>query len=149
MTRPPATLPGTQAAPPTKRANPGGIPVRLYDGTLIAHVNRKLADRLLAAGDAEAFRRGPRRYLRLRQGICIPRTERGWGIIEFLRKWHGDKRASGYVSHKDRQSERLRYQPPSPAPERLRSVPSVTRRPASNACDRVSKSKALRESGDK
>jgi hypothetical protein len=121
MTGPPTTRPEFQAAPPTKRASLDGIPVRLNDGTLVAHVNQELADSLMAAGAAEALRRGPRRYLRLRQGICIPRTERGWEIIEFLRRWHGDKGAAGYVAHKDRQSERLRYQAPSPAPERLRS----------------------------
>jgi hypothetical protein len=112
MTGPPATRPGTQVAPPTKRANSGGIPVRSHDGSLVAHLHQELADRLIDSGAAESFRRGPRRYLRLRQGISIPRTERGWDIIEFLRGWHGDKRAAGYVSHKDRQSERLRYQPP-------------------------------------
>ena len=149
MTGPPATGSEFKAAPPIKRANPDRIPVRLHDGTLVAHVNHELADSLMAAGAAEAFRRGPRRYLRLRQGIHIPRTERGWDIIEAVRTWHGDKRAAGYVAHKDRQSERLRYQPPSPAPERLRGVPKLTRRPAPNACDRVSKSEAPREAGDK
>jgi hypothetical protein len=29
------------SAPPIKRAKPDGIPVRLHDGTLIAHVNRE------------------------------------------------------------------------------------------------------------
>jgi hypothetical protein len=138
MNRPPAARPECPTAPPIKRAKPDGIPVRLHNGTLVAHVNHELGDRLLAAGDAEAYRSGPRRYLRLRPGINIPRTERGWDIIEGLRTWHGDKRAAGYVTHKDLQSERLRYQSPSPAPERLR-----------NACDRASKSEALRESGDK
>jgi hypothetical protein len=121
VTGPPATGSEFRAAPPIKRADPDGIPVRLYAGTLIAHVNQELAERLMAAGDAEACRSGTRRYLRLRRGISISRTERGWDIIEGLRTWHGDKRAAGYVAHKDRQSERLRYQPPSPAPERLRS----------------------------
>jgi hypothetical protein len=54
-----------------------------------------------------------RRYLRLRPGIQVPRTEGGWDIIEFLRRWHGDKKAAGYVAHFDRQSEKLRYRPPS------------------------------------
>jgi hypothetical protein len=35
--------------------------------------------------------------------------------------WHGDKKAAGYVAHRDRQSERLTYRPPSRAPESLRS----------------------------
>jgi hypothetical protein len=134
-----------QTAPPTKRAKPDGIPVRLYDGALIAHVNLELADRLLQSGAAESFRNEPRRYLRLRRGISISRTERGWDIIEFLRMWHGDKRAAGYVAHKDRQSERLQYRPPSPAPERLRSIPGFTRRPASIASDQISKSEAPRD----
>ena len=103
MTGPPATRPEVQAAPPTKRANSEGIPVRLYDGTLIAHANQELADRILVTGDAEACRSGPRRYLRLRRGISISRTERAWDIIEGLRTWHGDKRAAAYVAHKDRQ----------------------------------------------
>ena len=119
MTGPPVR-PEFQTAPTTKRANPDGIPVRLYDGTLVAHVNEELADRLLENAAAEAFRRGPRRYLRLRQGISIPRAEQGWDVIEFLRWWHGDKRAAAYVEHNDRQSECLRYRPPSPVPERLR-----------------------------
>jgi len=118
MTGPPATRPDLPTAPPSKRANPSGIPVRLYDGTLIAHVNSDLANEIVEAGAAEAFRRGSRRYLRLRQGIRVPRTERGWDIIECLRKWHGDKRAADYVAHKDNQSERLKYRPASPAPMR-------------------------------
>jgi hypothetical protein len=140
----PAARPEVQTAPPIKRANPDGIPVRLYDGPLIAHVNQELADRLVVAGDAEACRSGPRQW-RLRRGINIPRTDRGWDIIEFLRVWHGDKRAAAYVAHKDRQSERLQYRPPSPAPEKLRSVPSLTRRPASNACGQVSEPQARRD----
>jgi excisionase family DNA binding protein len=68
-----------------KRANPSGIPVRLYDGALVAHVAQDLADKLLNTGAAELCRRGPRRYLRLRQGISIPRTIQGWSIMEFLR----------------------------------------------------------------
>ena len=131
MTGPPATRSEFHMAPPIKRANPDGIPVRLSDGALVAHVIPELADRLLEAGAAESFRSGSRRYLRLRQGISIPRTERGWDIIEFLRRWHGDRRAAGYVAHKDRQSEHLQYRPPSPAPERLRRVPMLTRRPTS------------------
>jgi hypothetical protein len=39
-------------------------------------------------------------------------TTKGWDLIESLRRWHGDKRASAYVEHKDRQSESLRYEPP-------------------------------------
>jgi hypothetical protein len=112
VTGPPAARPGFQTAPPIKRANPDGIPVRLYDGTLVAHVNEELADRLLEAGAAESFRRGPRRYLRLRQGVTVPHTVHGWDLIEFLRKWHGDKRARAYVAHKDREFDHFRYQPP-------------------------------------
>jgi hypothetical protein len=33
--------------------------------------------------------------------------------MEFLRGWHGDKRAAAYVEHKDRDSERVRWQGPS------------------------------------
>jgi hypothetical protein len=117
MNVPPASRPGPQTAPPIKRANFDGTPVRLYDGTLVAHANQELEGRLLEAGAAESFRRGPRRYLRLRRGISVPRTERGWNIIEFLRRWHGDKRAAGYVAQKDRQSEWLRYRRFSPAQE--------------------------------
>jgi hypothetical protein len=149
VTGPPAARPEFQAAPPIKRASPDGIPVRLSDGALVAHVIPELADRLLKAGAAESFRSGSRRYLRLRQGISIPHSERGWDIIEFLRTWHGDKRAAGYVAHKDQQSERLHYRPPSSAPERLRSVSGLTRRPASNAWGRFSKSKVLRDRGAK
>jgi hypothetical protein len=109
----PPLNPVFQAAPPLKRAKPDGIPVRLHDGTLVAHVNRELEDRLLAEGAAESFRHGPRRYLRLRQGIYVPRTAKGWDLIEFLRRWHGDRRAAAYVEHKDRQSESLRYLPPT------------------------------------
>jgi hypothetical protein len=93
-------------APPTKRANPDGIPVRLSNGALIARVNREFADRLVQSDAAESFRNGSRRYLRLRQGINVPRADRGWDIIEFLRMWNGDTRAAGYIAHKDRQSER-------------------------------------------
>jgi hypothetical protein len=112
VTVPLATRPDLQTAPPVKRANPEGIPVRLYDGTLVAHVNEELADRLLETEAAESFRRGPRRYLRLHHGLTVPRTAHGWDIIEFLRKWHGDKRASAYVAHKDRESDHFRYRPP-------------------------------------
>jgi hypothetical protein len=117
MTGPPATRLGSTTAPPSKRANSGGIPVRLHDGSLIAHVDSELADQIVGAGAAEAFRRGPRRYLRLRRGIAIPRGDCGWDVIEFLRKWHGDKRAAEYVAHKDRQSGRLGYLPDSPGPD--------------------------------
>jgi hypothetical protein len=102
-----------QAAPPIKRAKPDGIPVRQYDGTLIAHANQELEDKLFAAGAVESFRRGPRRYLRLRQGICVPCTTKGWDIIESIRLWHGDRRAAAYVEHKDRQPESHRYEPPT------------------------------------
>lgn len=105
-----------RAAPPSKRAKPDGIPVRLHDGPLVAHADHELEGQLLQAGAAEAFRNGPRRYLRLRQGISVPRTERGWAIIEYLRKWLGDQRTAAYVAHTDRQSERLRFQPPIQAP---------------------------------
>ena len=149
MTGPPVARLEFQTAPPNKRANPDGIPVRLCDGTLIAHVNQELADRLMVAGDAETCRRGPRRYLRLRRGISIPRTERGGDIIELLRRWHGDKRAAAYVAHQDRQSERLQYRPPSPAPEGLGSVPRLRRPPDANACDQDSKLKAASDSGGK
>jgi hypothetical protein len=109
MTGPPANR--FHTAPPIKRAKPNGIPVRLHDGTLVAHAGPELEDRLLAEGAAESFRRGPRRYLRLRQGVYLPRTARGWDVMEFLRCWHGDKRAAAYVEHKDCQSEALRYEP--------------------------------------
>lgn len=112
MTGPPAVRPNLKTAPPIKRANSDMTPVRLHDGALVAHVNRELEDRLLTEGAAESLRRGARRYLRLRQGISVPRTARGWDIMEFLRRWHGDKRAAAYVEHNDRQSEALRYVPP-------------------------------------
>jgi len=105
--------PAAYSAPPTKRATPTGVPVRLHDGTLIAHVDHELADRLVTNGDALSYRSGSRRYLRLRQGIRVPRTDRGWGIIEFLRRWHGDKRAAEYVANKDQQSEYLRHKAPT------------------------------------
>jgi len=140
--------PESQTAPPIKRAKPDGTPVRLYDGTLVAHVNHELTDRLLETGAAESFRNGSRRYLRLRQGISIPRTARGWDIIEFLREWHGDKRAASYVAHKDRQSECLQYRP-SLAPERKSSVARLTGRSASDAGGQVSESDAPREGGTK
>jgi len=133
MTGPPAARLRTQAAPPTKRANSDGIPVRLHDGTLVAHVNQDPADRLMGAGAAETCRRGPRRYLRLRQGITIPCMGRGWDIIEFLRRWHGDKRAAGYVAHKDRQSECLPFQAPSPG--RLKSIPQLAQRHDTNVSE--------------
>jgi hypothetical protein len=117
MSPPPAARPECGTAPPIKRANPDGTPVRLHDGTLVARVNQELEDRLRGAGAAEAFRNGARRYLRLRQGISVPRTERGWDVIEFLRRWHGDKRAAGYVAYKDQQSEWLPYRRFSPAQE--------------------------------
>ncbi len=120
MSGPPAAGPELKAAPPTKRANTDGVPVRLYDGTLVAHVNQEFAGRLMAAGDAEAFRAGPRRYLRLRRGINVPRTVHGWDVIEFLRMWHGDKKAAGYIAHKDRQSESLPYRPPSRVREEVK-----------------------------
>jgi hypothetical protein len=110
MTGPPGNR--FEPAPPIKRAKPDGIPVRLYDGTLVAHASPELEDRLLAEGAAESFRRGPRRYLRLREGVYVPSTVKGWDIMEFLRRWHGDKRAAAYVAHKDRQSETLRCEQP-------------------------------------
>jgi hypothetical protein len=115
MNAPPTARPEYETAPPIKRANPDRIPVRLHSGILIAHVSQELADRLVMAGAADVCRRGPRRYLRLRAGINIPRTDRGWDIIEFLRRWHGDKQAAGYIAHKDRQSEWLSYLPSSRA----------------------------------
>jgi hypothetical protein len=111
VTGPPAVRPGFQTAPPIKRANPDGTPVRLHDGTLVAHVDQDLIEKLLETGDAESCRSGRRRYLRLREGISVPRTVPGWEIMEFLRKWHGDKRARAYVEHKERQAERFRYRP--------------------------------------
>ena len=149
MTGPPAARPEFQSAPPTKRANPDWIPVRLYDGTLVAHVHQEFADRLLENGAIETFRNGARRYLRLRQGITIPLAERGWDVIEFLRTRYGDKRAAGYVAHNDRESERLQYRPPSTAPERLRTAPRLPPRPVSNACEQVSKSNAPADKGAK
>ncbi len=113
MTAPPAARPRCQTAPPNKRANPVGIPVRSHDGALVAHIHQELADRLIESAAAEAFRSGSRRYLRLRQGLSIPRTECSWDIIEFLRRWYGDKKAAGYVAHKDREAEYLRYEPSS------------------------------------
>jgi hypothetical protein len=115
MTGPPRLE--VKPAPPGKRAKPDGVPVRLHDGTLVAHVGPELEDRLLKEGAAESFRNGPRRYLRLRQGILIPRTVKGWDIIEFLRWWQGDKKAASYIRHKDRQSENVRYEPPTRLPE--------------------------------
>jgi len=112
MTGPPAGRPNFEMAPPDKRANSAGTPVRLHDGALVAHVDRELAERLVETGAAEPFRRGPRRYLRLRQGVTVPRTVHGWDLIEFLRKWHGDKRARAYVAHRDRESDHFRYRPP-------------------------------------
>jgi hypothetical protein len=91
--------------------------VRLHDGALIAHLEQGLADKLVEGGAAEAFRSGPRLYLRLRQGINVQRTVRGWDVIEFLRMWHGDKKAAAYVAYKDRLSEMLPYRPPSLAGE--------------------------------
>jgi hypothetical protein len=147
MKAPPAKRPEHETAPPIKRANPDGIAVRLYDGTLVAHVNAELADRIIVAGDAEACRSGSRRYLRLRQDISVPRTERGWKIIEFLRSWHGDKWAAGYVAHKDRQSERLRYQPPNPTTDIVLSVQRPTGRTAAVNYGKVSAPQELRGLG--
>jgi hypothetical protein len=62
MTGPPATRPNHKTAPPIKRANSEMIPVRLHDGALVAHADPDLESRLLNAGAAESFRRGPRRY---------------------------------------------------------------------------------------
>lgn len=93
--------------------------MRLYDGDLVAHADPELADRLIASGDAESFRRGPRRYLRLRRGIHVPRTVHGWDVIEYLRWYNGDRRTAQYVAHSDHQSERLRYQSPSQPSQKL------------------------------
>ncbi len=112
MTGPPGASALTRTAPPVQRAKPKGIPVRLNDGALVAHVNQALADRLVADGAAETFRNGARRYLRLRRGIYIPLTVHGWDVIEFLRWCHGDKKTAAYVAHKDRESENLRFRPP-------------------------------------
>ena|ERR1700682_3397793 len=131
MTGPPAKRLGTQTAPPTKRANPDRIPVRSYDGALVAHAMENLAETLMAVGAAESFRNGSRRYLRLRQGIHIPRTAKGWDMMEFLRRWHGDKKAAAYVEHKDRRSENLRYQPPGRRSQSLR-LPQAKGRGPSN-----------------
>jgi hypothetical protein len=100
------------AAPPSKRANPEGTPVRLYDGSLVAHVNQELDARLIECGAAEAFRKRPRRYLRLRRGIGVERTGGGWDVVEFIRKFQGDTKAAAYIGHKDRLSERLVFQSP-------------------------------------
>jgi hypothetical protein len=125
MTGPWAVRP-THAAPPIKRANPHAIPVRLNNGTLIAHADQELEEKLLAAGAAEAFRRGPRRYLRLRPNISVPRTTRGWSVIEHLRKWLGDRRAAAYVTFKDKASDRLRFEPPSEPIGRCQARQSAT-----------------------
>ena len=128
MIEPSASWPKSQTAPPPpiKRANPDRIPVSIHDGALIAHVNEEVAARLMAAGVAETFRSGPRRYLRLPRGISIPHTGRGWDIIELLRGWHGDKRAANYIANRDRESERLTYLPPSRTTGR-RSAPRPTK----------------------
>jgi len=118
VTGPPAAKPECEPAPPIKRAKPDGVPVRLYDGALVAHATQEVEQRLITAGAVDSFRHGPRRYPRLRQGIHIPRTAKGWDIMEFLRRWHGDKRAAEYVAHKDRQSEALVYRPANRQPER-------------------------------
>src|SRR5258708_203401 len=109
VTGPPAPGSEFETAPPPKRANADRLPVRLHHGALVAHVQQELADKLVECGAAEACRTGPRRYLRLRQGINIQRTVRGWDVIEFLRMWHGDMKAAAYVAHKDREAESLRY----------------------------------------
>jgi hypothetical protein len=145
MTGPPAARPGCQKAPPSKRANPGGIPVRSHAGALVAHIPQDLADRLIECAAAEAFRSGPRRYLRLRQGINVQRTVRGWDVIEFLRMWHGDKKAAGYVAHKDRLSERLPYRPPSPAAEGRRSPTKPEGRSAREMTNQRSRARATLE----
>jgi hypothetical protein len=145
MNRPAAARPGCQTAPPTKRANLDGIPVRLHHGALIAHLQQELADKLVECGAAEAFRSGLRRYLRLREGINVQRTVRGWDVIEFLRMWHGDKKAAAYLAYKDRQSERLPYRPPSRAAEGLRSPPKPEGRSAREITNRLSRVRAALE----
>lgn len=89
-TGPPATRPATKTAPSDFRAHPIGILVRLANGEPAGRISEAFAEKLVSLGDAQSFRSGLRRYLRLRPGIRISPNLRGWDLIEEERRRYGD-----------------------------------------------------------
>ena len=90
MTGPPAVGPHTKTAPSEHRDPPIGILVRLDGGETAGRVSEAFAERLISSGNARSLRSGWRRYLRLRPGVVIRPSLRGWELIEEERRKHGD-----------------------------------------------------------
>jgi hypothetical protein len=107
MTGPPAVRTVTKTAPSDNRAHPIGIFVRLADGEPAGRVSESFAAWLVSSGHAEGFRKGWRRYLRLRPGVVIRPSLRGWELIEEQRKQYGDKAVRCNLMALDRRPSRF------------------------------------------
>jgi hypothetical protein len=93
MNGPPAALRHTQTAPSDNRAPhvPPEVLVRLFNGEPVCRVLVVTAEKLVSSGSAKSFRSGARRYLRLKPGVSITPTVRGWEVVEEARRQHGDR----------------------------------------------------------
>jgi hypothetical protein len=90
MTGPPAHERTSSTAPTTNRAQHTEVLIRMFNGDPVCRVAANLAEELVNRGEANSFRNGPRRYLRLKPGIFIKPTLRGWELVEEARRQHGD-----------------------------------------------------------
>ena len=114
MTGPPAARPFPESAPSVNRAQQT-VMVRLHNGDLAGRVSIRFAEMLLAEGTALPVGRQRVRYLRLRPGIVIAKSSRGWAVIEGERRKHGDSAVRRGVRAFDRKS--LKWQPPLQKPQ--------------------------------
>jgi len=111
VTGPPAARPCSRTAPSDNRAHQTSeILVRMDNGEPAGRVSNQFAEMLIAADAAASFRNGPRRYLRLRPGIIIRPSLRGWGLIEEERRKHGDDAVRRGLTSMDRRP--LKWEPP-------------------------------------
>jgi hypothetical protein len=100
-----------KTAPSDNRAHPTSeILVRMDNGELAGRVSHQFAEMLSRSGAATSFRGGSRRYLRLRPGIIIRPTLRGWDLIEEERRKHGDDAVRRGLTSLDRRP--LKWEPP-------------------------------------
>ena len=109
-TGPPRTRPLTRTAPSEQRVPPIGILVRLDDGEAAGRVPEAFAERLVSSGHAESFRKGWRRYLRLRPGVVIRASVHGWEFVEEQRRQYGDYAVRRGLASLDRRP--LKWEPP-------------------------------------
>jgi hypothetical protein len=103
MTGPPALRPFAEPAPSANRA-PQTVLVRLHNGDLAGRVSIEFAEMLLASGAAQPVGRRSLRYIRLRPGVVLAKSSRGWALIEEERRKHGDKAVRRGVMAFDRRS---------------------------------------------